>query len=331
MSSFVLNVSSSSCVNVMCSPMTDLQGVNFLLESFSSQPNYFYFVAILLYIVLIVALVFWSRKLGERLASYCRVAAVLSFVFLLYGSYLVMLLWDVSFLNLFDKAREGVFGDSFGTLNTLFSGLAFSGVLITLMFQRKDLSETRKQIASQQVESQFYNMLSQQQEVVRGLDLQSREDNEVIARGRDCFREWHENLQSMYKDIGKNQKLRDPYALSYGCLFEVHKSDLGLYYRSLYSVFRYIERCGHDDAKEFGRILRSLLSDYELVLIFYNCLTERGENFKRFVYQHGLFDNIDPTLLLSKHHVRIFDAEAYGSNKKMVDQLKESAGADPEA
>ncbi|PIB51582.1 hypothetical protein AOA57_04320 [Pseudomonas sp. 2588-5] len=235
-----------------------------------------------------------------------------------------MLLWVVPFSDLFDKARDGTFGDSFGTLNTLFSGLAFSGVLITLMFQKKDLSETRKQIASQQVESQFYNMLSQQQEVVRGLDLQRREDNEVIARGRDCFREWHENLHSMYKDIGEKQKLLDPYALSYGCLFELHKSDLGLYYRSLYTVFRYIERCGHDDAKEFGRVLRSLLSDYELVLIFYNCLTERGENFKRFVYEHGLFDNIDPTLLLSKHHVRNFESKAYGSNKKLVDQFKES-------
>lgn len=330
MISSALNASSSGCANVMCSPMTDLQDVNLVLGSFGSQSSYFYFVVALLYVVLVAALLFWSRRLGERLASYCRVVAVLSLVFALYGSYLVMLLWNVSFSDLFDKAREGTFGDSFGTLNTLFSGLAFSGVLITLMFQRKDLSETRKQIASQQVESQFYNMLSQQQEVVRGLDLQSREDNEVIARGRDCFREWHENLHNMYKDISDKQRLLDPYALSYGCLFELHKSDLGLYYRSLYSVFRYIEGCGHDDSKEFGRVLRSLLSDYELVLIFYNCLTEKGENFKRFVYAHGLFDNIDPTLLLSKGHIRNFDSKAYGSNKKLVDQLKEPAGAHSE-
>jgi len=40
-----------------------------------------------------------------------------------------------------DKAWEkrGQFGDMFGAVNSLFSGLAFFGIIITLFLQRKDL------------------------------------------------------------------------------------------------------------------------------------------------------------------------------------------------
>lgn len=56
--------------------------------------------------------------------------------------------WNISV----DKA--GVFGDSFGVLNALFSGLAFAGVIITMLLQKeqlelqlKELIENREQFA----------------------------------------------------------------------------------------------------------------------------------------------------------------------------------------
>lgn len=67
----------------------------------------------------------------------------------IYAGFFVTLVWSVPFVDIPTKLREGTFGDSFGTLNTLFSELAFSGVLISLIFQRKDLAETRSQISRQ--------------------------------------------------------------------------------------------------------------------------------------------------------------------------------------
>jgi hypothetical protein len=270
-----------------------------------------------------------------------------------------MLLWNVPFAEFAEKIRKGVFGDSLGTLNALFSGLAFSGVLITLLFQRKDLSETRTQIANQQVESQFYSMLAQQQEIVRGLDLQNRKSNEVISRGRDCFREWADSLVNLYAEIASSSRFTsdvvtssdalhehedededehvrllmaralfsasstdEAHSAAYSLIFEIYRADLSLYYRSLYSVFRFIENSNYKDKSNFGLVVRSLISDYELVFMFYNCLTERGEKFKRYVYRFALFDNLDPGLLLNKEHVNFFTYEAYGSNRAIIESLK---------
>ncbi len=37
----------------------------------------------------------------------------------------------------------GVFGDAFGVLNALFSGLAFAGLIVTILLQRRDIVEAR--------------------------------------------------------------------------------------------------------------------------------------------------------------------------------------------
>lgn len=259
-----------------------------------------------------------AGRLGDKLASYLRVAVVFSFLLIVYGSYLILLLWKIPFSEIPDAIREGVFGDSLGTLNTLFSGLAFSGVLLTLLFQRKDLSETRSQIASQQSESQFYNLLGHQQEVVKNFDLQNKTTDEVVSRGRDCFRTWSETLQEIHEHysvaLGKDEGHIVPYELVY----EMGRADLSLYFRSLYSVFRFIEKSNYEGDAQFGVVLRSLLSDYELVMLFYNSLSIRGVKFRRFIYEHALFDNLDPDLLLDPNHALHLDIEAFGQNEAIL-------------
>ena len=47
---------------------------------------------------------------------------------------------------------KGQFGDSFGAVNALFSGLAFAGLIITILLQRKDLQYQRTAIEQTNVE-----------------------------------------------------------------------------------------------------------------------------------------------------------------------------------
>lgn len=42
--------------------------------------------------------------------------------------------------------RRGLFGDSFGALNSLFSGLAFAGVIIAILLQRNELKLQRQEL-----------------------------------------------------------------------------------------------------------------------------------------------------------------------------------------
>ncbi len=83
--------------------------------------------------------------------------------------------------NLSDR---GLFGDSFGALNTLFSGLAFSGLIITILlqkqelnYQRIELQETRKVFDSQlqvmkiqNFDNSFQFLLNNQRETINRIE-----------------------------------------------------------------------------------------------------------------------------------------------------------------
>src|SRR5687768_11681898 len=95
---------------------------------------------------------------------------------------LVLLLWGLCwFLSylIIDGGTEawalrGQFGDMFGAINALFSGLAFAGIIITILLQgrelalqRNELSLTRKEFKQQnetlwlqRFENTFFNLLS---------------------------------------------------------------------------------------------------------------------------------------------------------------------------
>lgn len=61
--------------------------------------------------------------------------------------WIVLLVIDLCAYEIIDKL--GQVGDSFGTLNTLFSGLAFLGIIISIKYQRDDLKLQRKTLAMQ--------------------------------------------------------------------------------------------------------------------------------------------------------------------------------------
>ena len=57
-------------------------------------------------------------------------------------------------------AAKGQFGDKFGAVNALFSGLAFAGIIITLLLQRRDLSETRSAMGHERFDNTFFQLLN---------------------------------------------------------------------------------------------------------------------------------------------------------------------------
>jgi len=109
----------------------------------------------------------------------------------------VIAMWGLSWwgINKFidEPTNQGTFGDMFGAVNALFSGLAFAGLIVTLLYQkeelklqREELKETRNELNAQKLEFQeqnktmkrqrfentFFNMLSLQQEIVANLSYE---------------------------------------------------------------------------------------------------------------------------------------------------------------
>jgi hypothetical protein len=67
--------------------------------------------------------------------------------------------------------------------------------------------------------------------------------------------------------------------------------------------------------------VRSLLSDHELVVLFYNSLSLRGEKFKKYIYEFALFDNLEIDLLVDVNDINKFEFQAYGSNRNILEML----------
>lgn len=67
---------------------------------------------------------------------------------------IVAALWLSSwfFLLIKDPINRGTIGDMFGAVNALFSGMAFAGIVITLLLQRNDLALQREDLALQREE-----------------------------------------------------------------------------------------------------------------------------------------------------------------------------------
>ncbi len=66
-------------------------------------------------------------------------------------------------------AARGQFGDKFGAVNSLFSGFAFAGIIITLLLQRRDLKETQNAMWRERFDSTFFQLLQLHKDITSKL------------------------------------------------------------------------------------------------------------------------------------------------------------------
>ncbi len=133
---------------------------------------------------------------------------------------IVFILWICNLFMLigYPDTYRGSFGDMFGPVNSLFTGLAFAGVIITILLQRHELELQREELKStreefkiqnktlkvQRFENTFFQMLSLHHQIVDSIDeivsrfvskgnIFEREEKFETLKGRDVFKNTYEN------------------------------------------------------------------------------------------------------------------------------------------
>lgn len=228
---------------------------------------------------------------------------------------------------------KGGWGDFIGgTLNPILTFFAFTGVLLSIFLQRLELGLTRrelersadaleKQITSiekQNFEVAFFQMLSTFNAIVDSIDLYNKA-NGMESSGRDCFRVFYTRLNKIYRENKeKGKKVHSGEAilrLSYFNFWKDHQLELGHYFRFLFNTFRFLDE---SPAREgyHAKLLRAQLSDQELLLLYYNCLSEQGKKFREYAIKYELFDNLPTVRLLEDNHADLMDEKAFGGNPK---------------
>ena len=225
---------------------------------------------------------------------------------LIYTGVLIFLNWPISDLSI---AKSGVFGDSFGLLTSLFSGLAFAGLIITIVMQRdelalqrQELNLTREELNGQKQEMQAQNETLRIQKFentfFKMLEFFGACRNDISVRnnrsnpqGRDAIKYLYRAFTDDYLcKLIQNERFdetkyfkvecrsREGILNEYGGFYERYGDELGQYYRILYSTLKLVDRADYiEDKTAYTNLVRAQLSRYELLLLFYNCLSDYGD------------------------------------------------------
>ena len=175
---------------------------------------------------------------------------------------------------------------------------------------RREFELQNQTLKLQRFENTFFNMLSIHHQIVNSIDRKgvTRADtfrkidgNIDMLKGRDVFRDTAGIFKS-YSNIVSKKDLNKKYLSFYTNV----QTDFGHYFRNLYRMIKMVKESdiAPEDKKEdvsyvywlkykYITIIRAQLSDYELIWIFYNCLSELGnDKFKPLIEEYTLLKNI---------------------------------------
>ncbi len=258
----------------------------------------------------------------------------------------VLVLWFLSWVFipqcLGTWSERGTFGDMFGAVNSLFSGLAFAGLIYTihlqskeLGFQREELEQTRYELEGQklQLEKQNSNMSKQNFEITffnMLTNIQSITNYMVSPNGQKTGRIYlHDLFEKLEIALSNNHDfqtaklvvnetnkdvLRESLIKSYDNLFSVHSFNLGHFYRTIHNLLKMIENYTQDTEvrRKYASILQAQLSNDELGFILYNSLSTFSLNkdnkpeFHRMVDELNILENINERCVFDKILVKYF-------------------------
>lgn len=210
-----------------------------------------------------------------------------------------------------------------GIAATYFSGIAVYLLYLTYNSQKAELGVTRRLLHQQQFETALFSMIDIHTENVRsvGITTFSESDNKLVTvSGRAAFPHFYQMYKTTFyiskaddSDLESIEFIKD----TYSDFYRKHQSQLGHYFRTLYHIIKYISSSDaimkEADRKIFIGIVRAQLSSDELLLLFYNCLSEYGRKFKPLIEKHEMLQNMPQKDVILESHRLLYDAKAYGS------------------
>ncbi|GAA5225115.1 hypothetical protein [Membranihabitans marinus] len=215
---------------------------------------------------------------------------------IIYIVVLIIIIWLLSALLTYflyeTPADRGAFGDMFGAVNALFSGLALAGVIYTILLQSKELSlqrdelkQTRGVFEKQQFESTFFQLLKLQQNILNEVDVHittRRRGGEIIKEttkvGQNALLEFQKILNSEYvdKSIVDSKVDEAKFVQSLIRYFEVDMTNnLTVYFSILSNVIEFADGYDHSDKTFYVQLITNQLAPIEKYYLFHKILTQK--------------------------------------------------------
>lgn len=219
--------------------------------------------------------------------------------------------------------------------------VAFLGQRLQIIHQEEEirlnrqvLEETRKELAgqreqleqqntifrSQSFESTFFQLLSLHHQIVAAITVERTHGPKTgnTYKGRDAFEEFYRDFRLNFapSDEGPDSA-QEQLAIDrdYRLLYRPLEADFGHYFRNLYRIIKLVDQSGLENRKQYSDFARAQLSSYELVCLFYSCLSTEGTKFKPLVERYTLLKNLPDGLLLYIRHKAHYGPTAFKVTK----------------
>ena len=217
-----------------------------------------------------------------------------------------------------------------GTIGVLFTFTATIFLFITFKEQRDQFKITKQAEYYTLFETTYFNMLNMLAKVERSVDdniRQSKSSASTMIEYYRNFKKQYDNDSQSNKEIisieeGLSEKdlqisVVQKASQYYGDYFKdfvmANDCNIGYYYRYVYNVVKFVyDQYQFDDIqrdrKKYLNLLQAQLSDEEMALIFYDAISDYGENKDGKKLFHDILDevqfleNVKPDTLLNKNH-----------------------------
>jgi len=249
---------------------------------------------------------------------------VLSIV-LIYLAILIIVSLPIDELSI---GKAALLGDSFGIINSLFSGLAFAGLIVTVLLQREELKESREIFKAQKFEDAFYRLIGFYKENLNEISVHdNQEDKYHSGVGGLSFQ--LRKLNSLTKSYSKYLESKDTVDVF---RYLIHKDIqkvvipqsryLGTMESILLLIFNQVEN--QDELNFYNKVVSSQLTIHEVKYIFYRCLVSKTDSkLVELVNQSKLIENRISETNINVNVIKLYN-QIHGANLPYLKNSYES-------
>lgn len=248
----------------------------------------------------------------------------LKHILLTFGVVLTLWLftWVLTIYILDSWGDRGTFGDMFGSVNALFSGLAFAGVLIALFMQKNVLELQRQELADNRavLEAQKDELKGQKEQlIIQNKQLQNQYETAELQRFENTFFKLLENLYFEIKILEEKLNNKHPFQMLANSFqfnsnswnvnidVEIQKGDFEKrflselnnfprsflpYIKILFTIIKFVDESNVPSKIFYTNIIKYKLTSAENILLFYYGFSNLGSNDKILIERYGLISNL---------------------------------------
>lgn len=231
--------------------------------------------------------------------------------------------------------KRGQLGDMFGFIGALFSGLAFAGLIVTMLQQREDLQNQKDEIQLQRkdLEAQTAALQLQKEEIAQtNKELKEQNKTIMLQRFENTFFNMLDFQMKIYGQVKcttsvEPKKGDDAFVYFFNILRDkirtneinienVYYGELDHYNRHLSQILNLVDGAYFltmEEKNKYVGILASHMSYYELVMFFYYGISPDGKKrAKDLVEKYALFRDFGKNTVFAPEHITLYSDGAYG-------------------